>query len=80
MTAKELRELQAFYNIEPFGEWKKELRHGQEMAFHHNLHRDEKKKPEAFKALDFMNYVVEPPEKIYTVEELEAYADRIFGT
>lgn len=80
MTAKEWLELQAFYHIEPFGEWKKELRHGQEMAFHHNLNRDEKRRPEAFTALEFMNFVVEPPEKIYTPEELQAYADRIFGT
>jgi len=80
MTARQLRELQGYYGIEPFGEYRSEIRHGQQMAFHHNINRDTKKQREPFKALDFMNFVVEPPERKYTVEELEAYADSIFGT
>jgi hypothetical protein len=79
MSCRQLQELQAFYHIEPFGEYRSELRHGQEMAFHHNINRDSKKRPEPFKAIDFMNYVEEPKEKIYTPEELEKYAEDLFG-
>jgi hypothetical protein len=80
MTCRQLRELLHFYRIEPFGEYRDELRHGQQMAFHHNLHRDETKRSEPFKAIDFMNFIEDIPEKIYTKEELEAYADKVFGT
>jgi hypothetical protein len=79
MSCRQLKELQAFHSVDPMGEYRNELRHGTEMAFHHNIHRDATKRPEPFKALDFMNFVVEPPEKIYTAEELEKYADSIFG-
>lgn len=77
MTAKQLRELCLFYEIEPFGEYRSELRHGQSQALHLNLNRDPKREP--FKASDCMNYVDPEPEKIYSEEELEAYAKSIFG-
>ena len=79
MTASQLNELIAYSLIEPFGEYRAELRHGQQLALHLNLNRDSKQRSEPFTALECMNYVVKPPEKIYTVEELEAYADKIFG-
>lgn len=79
MTASQLNELIAYHDIEPFGEMRNELRHGQQMAMVANINRDSKLKPEPFKAKDFMNFVQSEPEKIYTVEELEAYADKIFS-
>lgn len=79
MTARQLKELELFYTIEPFGEYRHELRHGSMMSLHANINRDSKEHPDAFKALDFMNYVEKPPEKIYTAKELEAYAESIFG-
>lgn len=79
MTASQLNELIAYHDLEPFGEIRSELRHGQQMALVANCNRDSKSKPEPFKARDFMNFVQSEPEKIYTVEELEAYASKIFG-
>lgn len=73
-------ELQAFYNIEPFGEYRNELRHGQRMALEYNLNRDAKTHPKPYETREFMNFIEEPEEKIYSVEELEAYADKLFGT
>lgn len=70
------------YNaIEPFGEYRNELRHGQMMALHCNLNRDAKKQPDPFTALDFMNFtdMQKEPERELTEEELEAYAKQIFG-
>ena len=79
LTASQINDWLAYDQIEPFGEMRNELRHGQQMALHLNLNRDSKQRSEPFTALECMNYVVKPPEKIYTVEELEAYADKIFG-
>ena len=79
MTIRQLRELELFYSIEPFGEYRQELRHGQSQSLLANINRDSKSTPEAYKPLDFMNFVEKPPERIYTMEELEAYATRIFG-
>ena len=78
MTIKQLRELELFYSIEPFGEFHHELRHGQSLALTANLNRDEKKHPAGFKPTDFMNFHEPVAEKIYTDEELENYADKIF--
>jgi hypothetical protein len=66
-------------NIEPFGEFREELRHGSMMSLHCNLNRDSKQRPEPFTAIDFMNFVERPPEKELTLEEIEAHFDRMFG-
>lgn len=79
LTAAQLNEWLAFNQIEPIGEGRAELRHGQIMALTLNLNRDPKTKHEPYDARDYMNYVDPEPEKIYTQEELEAYADKIFG-
>lgn len=79
LTASQLNDWFAYEQIEPFGEFRSELRHGQMMALHANLNRDSKNKPEPFTALDFMNFVEREPEREYTIEELEAYAAKIFG-
>lgn len=79
LTASQLNEWMAYASIEPFGEFRSELRHGQQMAMTANINRDSKAKPEPFTATDFMNFVEKEPEKQYTQEELEAYAEKIFG-
>jgi hypothetical protein len=79
MTALQLSELQAFYNLEPFGEQRAELRHGAAMAMTANLNRNSKQKVEPFKAVEFMHYVQKEPERVYTPEELEAALDQILG-
>ena len=79
LTAAQLNEWFAYNTIEPFGEFRNELRHAQQMALTMNLNRDPKQRSEPFNATEFMNFTERPPEKIYTAEELEAYADKIFG-
>ena len=79
MSARQLHELVGYYDIEPFGEFRQELRHGQQMALTANTNRDPKARLEPFRAKEFMNFLEAEPEKIYTVEELEAYASKIFG-
>lgn len=79
MSAHQLNELIDYYQSEPFGEFRSELRHGQQMSLTANLNRDSKSRPEPFKSKDFMNFMEKEPERVYTPEELEAYATRIFG-
>ena len=78
MTLRQFRELLDYYNIEPFGEFRDELRTGKLMALTANVNRDSKIRPEPFASLDFMDYVEKESEKIYSQEELEAYADKVF--
>jgi hypothetical protein len=68
-----------YEGIEPFGEYRSELRHGQAMSMTANLNRDTKKRPEPYKAVDFMNFVEHPPEKELTTEELNAAFKGLFG-
>ena len=80
LTASQLSEWMEYDNIAPFDrEFRHELRHGQIMALHCNLNRDPKSKPEPFAAVDFMNFVERPPEKVLTAEEIEKEFDKIFG-
>ena len=81
LTARQLNEWLDYNSIEPFGEFRSELRHGQQMAMTANINRDSDKKPDPFKATDFMNYYERPKEeeRELTTEELEAYAKQVFG-
>ena len=79
MTALQVVELLTFYRLEPFGEQRAELRHGASLALTANLNRDSKQKSEPFVAKDFMHYIQKEPERVYTQEELEAYAAKIFS-
>ena len=63
--------------LEPFGEYRSELRTGKSMALLANINRGSNTDP--FKALDYMDYVEKPPEKVYSVEEIENYAKQCFG-
>jgi len=79
LTCSQLQGWMAYASIEPFGEYRHELRHGQQMALHCNINRDSKNKPEPYKAIDFMNFVDTPPERKLTDTEIEAELTRIFG-
>ncbi len=81
LTARQLNGWLNYSNIDPFGEYRAELRHGQQMALTANINRDSKARPEPFTAADFMNFCDAPEvkERQLTVEELEAYATRVFG-
>lgn len=72
LTAGQLSEWKAYAAIEPFGEYRSELRHGQQMAMTANINRNQEARPEPFTALDFMNFMeTEKPEpKEETPEEL----------
>ncbi len=81
MSCRTFLEWQKYYSIEPFGEFRAELRHGQQMALAANINRNSEKRPDPFDAIDFMNYVDKPEvvEREMTTEELEAYATSVFG-
>lgn len=79
LTAKQLNEWYAYMNIEPFGEFRQELRHGQAQAMLANINRDTKQRSEPFTAIDFMNFVEQVPEKELTLAEIEAHFEKIFG-
>jgi hypothetical protein len=81
LSARQLNGWLNYNNIEPFGETRAEIRHGQQMALTANINRDSEKHPEPFKVIDFMNFIEreEEPERQMTVEELEAYARQVFG-
>jgi hypothetical protein len=82
LTASQLNGWLDYNSIEPFGEFRAELRHGQQMAMTANINRDSAKRKEPFTAADFMNFYDKPEpeeERQMTVEELEAYAAQVFG-
>ena len=70
-----------YANIEPFGEYRSELRNGSLMALLANLKRNPEAKREPWSALDFMHFAgrQEEDERELTDEELEAYAREVFG-
>ena len=71
MSSSQLAEWMAYAGVEPFGEFRQELRHGQHLALVANINRNTEKKKEPFSALDFMNYV-DAPEEQKTVAETPA--------
>ncbi len=79
MSCSTFQEWQEYDCIEPFGEYRSELRHGQQMALTANLNRDSKNRPEPFTAAEFMNFTPQPEEKILTPEEIEQHFNGIFG-
>jgi hypothetical protein len=79
LTAHQLNEWMAYNAIEPFGEYRSELRHGQAMSLTANLNRDTKERWEPFKAVEFMNFIEPVPEKKLSIKEIEAHFDKIFG-
>lgn len=78
LSARQLREWMDYYQLEPFGEWREELRHGQRQALLANINRDPEKRKEPFDEHDFMNFVPHEQERQLTPEEIEQYYSRIF--
>lgn len=78
LTASQLEGWKTYASLEPFGEYRQELRHGQMM---HLLDRAHFKRDEPVTPLDFMNFMGlhKEPERELTVDELEAYADEVLG-
>lgn len=60
MTVRIFQEWQEYDRIEPFGEQREELRHGQKMAQYANYHRDWEKFPEPATCWQFMNFTEQP--------------------
>lgn len=63
MSSSQFAEWMAFASVEPFGEIRQELRHGQHLSLVANINRDAEKRKEPFSAADFMNYVDLPEER-----------------
>jgi len=70
ITENELVEWMAFYQIDPFGEWREDLRNAQLCALLAEINRDRKKKSSPYKIADFMLFM--PPKKKQSAEELKA--------
>ena len=81
LTSSQLAGWMAYAAIEPFGEYRSELRHGQQMALQANINRDSKRKPQPYAPAEFMNFVDSQEEERSepTQEEIEAKLERIFG-
>ena len=54
MSAREFQEWQAFYQHEPFGEWRHDRRTAQLLALWANVYRDADKRAEPYTESDFM--------------------------
>lgn len=54
MSASEFEEWKLFYQIEPFGQMRADLRSGTVAAITANAHRDAKKRRKPYTARDFM--------------------------
>jgi len=76
LTARQFSEWLAYANIEPFGEFRQELRHGQQMALQANLNRDPKRKKDAYQTKEFMNFIEFGKEK---EDEFERIDREVFG-
>jgi len=79
MTAREFREAMAYALVEPYGESREELRHGQMM---HLLDAANFKRSKKATPADFMNFIDRPePQKVtLNQDEMQARVDReIFG-
>jgi len=78
LTSSQLAGWMAYGALEPFGEYRSELRHGQQMALQANINRDSKQKPDPYAPGDFMNFI-DQPEPSEPPEELEEKLATIFG-
>jgi len=70
ITYRELREWFAYYNIEPFGEWRADLRQAITSMVIANVNRGKNQK--AFKPEDFMPFEKPKKRKPQTEEEMMA--------
>lgn len=76
MTSSEFGEAMAYASIDPCGEYRNELRHGQQMAMTANINRDSSKRSEPYSPADFMNFIERPETPEPTQEENFARIDK----
>lgn len=83
LTSSQLAEWQAFSAVEPFGQFRDELRNGLLISTMLNTKRDEKKMPKPFKPIEFMAFMEghegeeqETPEKISARMQSELFRVR----
>jgi len=69
MSAREFTEWQAFAELEPFGDWRGDVRIAMLMSLLANINRDRKAHPKAFSASDFMPEFDKPPRRAQSFEE-----------
>lgn len=60
MSASELHEWRAYYELEPFGEWRADVRMAMMSSLIANINRDPQKRSKAFGWNDFMPTFGEP--------------------
>jgi len=78
MSSSQFYEWMVYASTEPFGEFRAELRHGQQMALTANMNRDTKKKREPFTPQEFMNFIEQPAKEYQPLDP--ARIDReVFG-
>jgi len=54
LSSREVTAWQAYYQVEPFGEYKADLRMAMLLSLLANIYRDDKKHPQPFTVEDFM--------------------------
>lgn len=70
LTAKQFREWQMFYDLEPFGEVRDDYRTASIVAMIANVNRDPKKRKEPYKLEDFLlKFGEQPPKKQQTWQQ-----------
>lgn len=57
MSSTELTEWIAYYSIDPFGNYREDLRMGISASLAANISRDSKRRPEPFTPQDFMPFI-----------------------
>lgn len=67
MSSRELSEWMAYYEIEPFGEERADIRQALTTSAVHNLHQAQTKNPQWTKFEDFMLYRNRPTTQPHTV-------------
>lgn len=77
MTAVEFIEWKLFYNIEPFGELRADLRSAHEMQQQGNIHRNTKKRKAPYLLKDYMMEFGEVKGNILKEESVEARQEKL---
>ena len=70
-------ELEEYYCLEPFGEFREEIRHGQLSATIVNMHKDWKESPKPENPYNYMNFVEHRDEEEAPIEAPEVLSARI---
>lgn len=81
LSAREFAEWMAYYNLEPWGKEFDAYERALIVSLLANIHRDSKKRPEAYQPQDFMVRFNDRPEKKRAVDLLDKVKvmNRLFG-